>query len=370
MKALEGVAAPGSRARAVYAPLVRKLKTAGRLFRDGGLRSLAGYSFHRYKYTYLRLALRMAPARTPLSRPHIVQLEVSSKCNLRCPSCSLTRETTPARNMVPDEALALLESLPFRPETVSLNGIGEALVNPRFFAIVDLLRERGIDCSFYTNGTLLSERVRREILERDNIVFIGISCDGASKTTFERLRYGARFESWKENVGAFVAAARGREPRPIRVAMNTVVSRDNQHELAGIVELGAELGFPTVQMSDVVPNDETSAAMVLSAAEWAAIDREALMAHAAELGIEASFTSLAKRPAPALNCFQPWEYVQISVEGDVLPCCAIVGSDKAQIMGNLHRESFAEVWQGERFRRFRETAASGTNPICNACPYY
>jgi radical SAM protein with 4Fe4S-binding SPASM domain len=350
--------------------LRRKLGTGLRMLREKGAVATARFAAHRYKYPYLQIFLRLFPSRTPLRRPHVVQIEVSSKCNLRCPSCSLTRETTPARNMTCEELLSLLDRLPFTPETVSLNGIGEALVNTGVFRMIDLLAERGILCTFFTNGTLLNERVRGEILRRQNVGFVGISCDGATKEIFERLRYGAKFESWQENVREFVRAAQARTPRPIQVVMNTVVSRDNAHQLREIVELASALGFKTLQFTDLVPNDETSAAMALNPAEWACIDRPAILSRAAELGVEAAFTSLAKHPRPKLNCFQPWEYVQLSAEGDILPCCAILGSDKTEVMGNLHRDAFEAIWRGERFRRFRAAAARGVNPICNACPYY
>lgn len=350
--------------------LQRKVRTGIRLFRAEGPVGVARFALHRYKYPYLQAFLRWFPERTPLARPHVVQIEVSSKCNLRCPSCSLTREITPARNMPPDELRALLDRLPFQPQSVSLNGIGEALVNPGIFQIMDILAERGVQVTFFTNGTLLNERVRGEILQRGNVVFVGISCDGASREVFERLRYGARFEVWKEQVREFVRAAGARTPKPIQLVLNTVISRDNAHELREMVELAAALGFRNHQLTDLVPNDETSAAMALSSEELAALDREGAVRRGAELGVEVAFTSVGKRPRPRLNCFQPWEYMQISAEGDVLPCCAILGSDTAKVMGNLHRQSFDEIWRGGELQHFRETAARGTNEICNACPYY
>ena len=54
----------------------------------------------------------------------------------------------------------------------------------------------------------------------------------------------------------------------------------------------------------------------------------------------------------------------ISAEGDVMPCCAIVGSDKATLMGNLLQEDFAQVWDGERFEKFRRARAEGKNRLC------
>ena len=350
--------------------LVRRSRTAAGLLRQTGPLGLGRYLFRRYKYPLLQRAARWFPGWTPLRAPHTLQIEVSSKCNLRCPSCSLTREQLPGRTMSFDELDGFLDRLGFTPSNVSLNGIGEPLVNRSFFRIVDRLAERGVTCSFYTNGTLLDEQNRAEIVRRKNISFVGISCDGGSEEVFERLRFGSDFTSWKRNVGAFVADAAARTSEPLRTTLNTVLSRDNHHELRELVRLAHSLGFKTLQLSEMVVNDATSGAMALSTAEIDPARWHAALALGRQLGVEVALPSAAKRPRPHLNCLQPWEYVQISAEGDVLPCCAIFGSDKTVVMGNLHQQSLQEIWSGEPFRTFRATAARGTNELCNNCPYY
>ena len=60
----------------------------------------------------------------------------------------------------------------------------------------------------------------------------------------------------------------------------------------------------------------------------------------------------------------------ISAEGDILPCCANIGSDHAKVMGNIFSESFQDIWLGKGFRQFRRTSADGTNSLCAQCPYY
>jgi radical SAM protein with 4Fe4S-binding SPASM domain len=356
-----------------YGPLSvleRRLRTAARLWRSGGWRGVIGYVSGRYKYPFLRAAIRLRPGRTPLRRASVVQFEVSSQCNLRCPSCSLSREVAPARHLSRADFNRLFDRLGFIPNSVSLNGIGEPLINPEFFGIVDDLGRRGVQCSFYTNGTLLNDVASGRLLARPNIQFVGISCDGASREVFERLRYGARFDVWKRNVSGFVAAARTRPSGRIQVVLNSVLSRENVHELKGLVALAAELGIETLRLSQLVPNDPVSAEMALDPAAQASIDTLALAAYGAGLGVDVGFSHESRRPRPFLNCLQPWEYVQVSVEGDLLPCCAIVGSDKASVMGNLHEAGFETLWNGPRYAEFRDTAARGTNPLCNACPYY
>jgi radical SAM protein with 4Fe4S-binding SPASM domain len=354
----------------ILAGLLSKIRSARRIVGNSGVAGLLRYSARRYKYPFLRFAVWLNPSGARTRKPHVVQVEVSSKCNLRCPSCSLSREPLAGHNLSVAEFAAILNRLSFRPSLISLNGIGEPLVNPHFFDLLDYLVVRGIACTFFTNGTLLAERVSKEVLAHANVRFVGISCDGATKETFERLRFGADFAAWKANVQAFVGAAGRRQPNPVQVTMSTVVSTRNRDELGSIVALAADLGFPSVRFSQVFPHDEVAASMALTEEQCAALDRRGLIVLGKQRGVAVSFSPEHWKVPRGLNCFQPWEYVQISAEGDILPCCAIVGSAVAPVMGNVFVDDFAAVWHGQSFHEFRRTSARFTNPLCARCPYH
>jgi radical SAM protein with 4Fe4S-binding SPASM domain len=352
--------------------LKRKVRTAQKVLRQDGVPGLAHVALNKLDRPLLRAKIRYVNPARGRTTPTTVQIECSSNCNLRCPSCSLSREVNPGRHISPDDLRTILDRLHFQPKTVSLNGIGEPLINPNFLTLVDILAERGMGCTFFTNGTLLTARLTEQILSRGNVSFVGISCDGAQKETFERLRFGAKFETWKGFVKNFLNLAHGRSPRPVETVMSSVVSKGNLSELKGIVELAAELGFRSVQFADLVPNDPVAAALQMADIQWSTLDTPSITRRGEELGVDVVW-ALRRREIPPrtpLRCLQPWEYVMLSVEGDILPCCAIVGSDKADVMGNLFEQDFAQIWQGEKFERFRRTSADGSNPLCRMCPYY
>ena len=62
-----------------------------------------------------------------------------------------------------------------------------------------------------------------------------------------------------------------------------------------------------------------------------------------------------------LPCTVGWTYARVLTNGDVIPCC------KADDMplGNLHENTFREIWTGERYREFRIKARdlSKRNPF-------
>lgn len=301
----------------------------------------------------------------------MVQIEATSRCNLSCPSCSYSKEGTAGQHLTPENLRSILDSFPKRPEKVLLSGIGEPLLNPRFFELTDMLAQRNIRCSFFTNGTVLRPEFRREILSRNHIYAVSISCDGARKETFEALRRGANFEKWKEGVGQFIAEAKQR-PEPLKVTALVLVGSRNLAELPEIIRFVASLGFESASLLEPIPVDEEAASLCLGADQVSNLLKGELFGLARELKFRVDWCLRrpGRPPDAFVRCVMPWEYIFIRANGNVAPCCAVFGSDKGVVMGNIFRQPFKEIWRGEPFREFRRTCASGTNSLCRICPYY
>lgn len=58
--------------------------------------------------------------------------------------------------------------------------------------------------------------------------------------------------------------------------------------------------------------------------------------------------------APPKSCGNPWTHVHVKSDGLVYPCCF---SD--EVMGDLRRESFDEIWNGEKYRDLRRSMKTG-----------
>ena len=323
-----------------------------------------------WRNAWLKLRIGCVDAERPRRYPLRVQIEATSQCNLRCPTCPHARTATESRHLDEASLRTLLDRLPRLPDRVILSGVGEPLINPRFFSLVDLLAGRGILCEFYTNGTLLRKDVRHGILQRPNIDRIGISCDGATKATFEALRVGADFDRWKLCVGKFLAEAR--QAGGLTVGVNVVVSKGNLGELGNIFELALGLGFDHIVLLDTIPSDDSTASLGLSEDQLSAIRRADYARAAAVRGVPVQFCfRMAGAPPQSLpRCLQPWQSLFVRADGGVEPCAGLFGPDKMPVMGNLLEQDFAAIWHGEPYRAFRRQSARGINPLCRICPYY
>jgi radical SAM protein with 4Fe4S-binding SPASM domain len=67
------------------------------------------------------------------------------------------------------------------------------------------------------------------------------------------------------------------------------------------------------------------------------------------------------------SCWRQWSGAVIAVNGDVLPCCFDKNGD--HVFGNLHENSFNDIWNGEKATAFRQAILSDRKQfaICRNC---
>ena len=100
-------------------------------------------------------------------RPRQIQLEASSFCQLRCPSCPTTaRAIHPAVGsgfLRLDDFRKLLDENPSLPAVEPLN-YGKIFLNPQLLQILELAHERNVALMAYSGVSL--NNVKDEVLER------------------------------------------------------------------------------------------------------------------------------------------------------------------------------------------------------------
>src|SRR5689334_18760039 len=141
--------------------------------------------------------------------PKFLQVEPVGQCNLRCQMCAIQfREDGPPFGppafMEFDLFTRLLDQFPGLEE-LQLQGLGEPMMHPRFFDMVEYAVGRGVRVSTNTNATFLN-RKRAERCVTSGLGEIHVSIDGATSGTYEGIRVRARFEKVTANVAGLVEA--------------------------------------------------------------------------------------------------------------------------------------------------------------------
>lgn len=173
--------------------------------------------------------------------PRIVQVEVTSTCQLRCTFCARTVLADRWVNAhLPWEAFSPLLPHAAHMELVHLQGWGEPLLHPRFWDMAAALKQAGCRVSLTTNAMLLDEEAVREAC-RLGLDLVAVSVAGARSVTNDSLRLGSSLE----RIAAHVSRLCEQKPRP-RVVLIMQLMPPNLVELPDLVSLAGALGADEV----------------------------------------------------------------------------------------------------------------------------
>jgi radical SAM protein with 4Fe4S-binding SPASM domain len=325
--------------------------------------------------------------------PKELQVEVTGACNLACKMCLVRYRPKLGRRsgaMCFHTFKELVDALP-ELEKVTLQGLGEPLLAPDIFEMIEYAAARGIRLGFNTNGTFLTPEVS-ERLVRAGVDWLHISLDGATAETYEGIRDGSDFALVTEHVRGLVAAKRRLGADRPTVQLVFVAMRRNIRELPKLVEAAHEWGVGSVwvqnlshSFSDTDPSGAYRPMRDFAEKEalWSGQDRRvaarvfaAARARADELCVELRLPRL-EEPAPQPRgaddpgCHWPFESAYVTHDGLVQPCCMVMGADRA-VLGRLEDERFEAIWAGEPYRDFRLALTGDATPpeVCAGCSLY
>ena len=115
-------------------------------------------------------------------------LEIYGGCNYSCPSCpqSIGREKEFKQFMDLNLFKKIVADLKLHGcKSISLQGSGEALINPDIGKYINFLTQNNISSHIITNGSLLNERCIKEIVD-SGISSIRISILGSNQTDYTK----------------------------------------------------------------------------------------------------------------------------------------------------------------------------------------
>ena len=323
-----------------------------------------------------------AEAAPPL--PRRLHVEVTNRCNSLCTTCVRTREPESGSDLRPVDLERIFAELPAL-ESAALQVNGEPLLYRELPWLVENLAARGVRVELNTSAITLEHELARRLVH-GGLTQLNVSLDGATAATYARIRGVDAFERVVRNVASFMAL-RGPAPAAPRVVVWMTLSRQNVGELEALVELAIALGVDGLYLQRLVFFEYGLARAVdslhgkLSDAETEAVARAVGKARSAGLEVSASgghaadamHAAIDDDPEPFRACRRPSESAVIMANDDVVPCCisTFVAPREVITMGNIHRQTMAEVWSGERYREWRKTLREGTPPPayvrCSIC---
>ena len=167
---------------------------------------------------------RIAPVAEGAEFPPRIQLELTSVCNIQCLMCPTSEQfLRPRKHMEWDIFKKSVDEIAkFGVKQLQLFHIGESLLHPRFFQMMDYLRQFDTIGAKWlsTNGVLLSEEMMYKLLSSP-IDFLNISLNSPDKETYSKLCPGSDYERVVRNLLAAIEIKKksGKRKPTIRIQM-------------------------------------------------------------------------------------------------------------------------------------------------------
>jgi MoaA/NifB/PqqE/SkfB family radical SAM enzyme len=257
--------------------------------------------------------------------------------------------------------------------------IGEPTMNRRLDELVSRFDKDGKRFSFTTNGQLLVERTRKQLLGKDVDVYVSIDSDSARG--FKRYR-NDQFERIIANLRSLCSEKRQQDNLP-RVIASFIAMRSNAGEIERYIELMKDVGIDFIKLRSLYLDENVVPVVinngyrfdyfseVLSNAELAdlAVRARASAAHH-NLPIYVEWEQFEPEAEGQPLCAEPWTTLYALARG-IMPCCyATEPLAKWQERGNRSLDEFLrDIFNSGEYQNLRrELAAGRLAPYCRNTP--
>ncbi|MEN6318289.1 MAG: radical SAM protein [Syntrophaceae bacterium] len=259
---------------------------------------------------------------------HIVSIviEPTNRCTLRCEVCPTKEDMTRKKGFMDFELYKKIIDENSNVEFINLFLWGEPLLHPRIIDMIQYAKEKSIEVTFYSNGTLLDQEMSRRILET-GVDRVTVSLDGVDEMYEKSRNYP--YEKVERNI-------------------------------LGLLELRNEMHVRTAIDVSMVISEETECGVEAFEKRWTSVaDTVRMQRH-----------NTYEKKERSKSCFELWRgNVLVHWDGTVVPC--FIDYDATVKLGDANKQTLREIYNGKEFQQIRAMHAKGNFPeICHFCTEY
>lgn len=306
--------------------------------------------------------------------PRYLEVEVTTRCDLRCTMCEHTYWNEKGRDMTFEQFKKVIDQFP-KLAWIGTTGIGSSFLNKDYLKMLEYAKSKSVYVELFDPFHRLNEELIETIVKNALIDRLICSIDGTTVKTYENIRVGAKFDTVIKNIRTLVETKRKYKTSFPELSFHFIISKDNCFEVPQFVELvnditnGDNIG---IMFSHLLHSFDEIKDMVFklpSDVRQDAVDK------AKKYNIKLTWGKNAReKNQPIFKCTE-WTMPFIFVDGSVIPCCAGNEANRRDFqithkMGNIFEESFEKIWNG-KIKTLRDALHAGQVPmVCRDCPGY
>ncbi len=306
--------------------------------------------------------------------PFYVTIDMTNRCNLKCLGCvfhssyvdSSLRPGNEKIDLSFDLFKGLCDSLrAIETKTIFFQGSGEPMLNHDLYKMIALAKETSLHTTQLTNGTHLNDKTAQALID-SGLDILRVSLWASSEEQYKLNYPGSDPENFTKIIKNIKLLSRMKaEQKRAKPDIHIfyVINRNNFQSIEKMVDLAYQAGCnglafsPMVNFKGALPsfplsNDEEQ--MALESLSWTAEKLESLsMSHNIDYALsryQIKFPLWKTHP-----CYIAWFHAIISSDGAVKSCGRC---DSSMQFGNLKKNTFQEIWNGNAIRSFRRQTMS------------
>ncbi len=323
-------------------------------------------------------------------RPLRLQIEVSSICNYRCPSCLLSIQDRPKQMMSSSQFQNIISEA--RPVYLVITGIGEALLNKNLCAMIRFAKKKKIIVKMDTNGLALTKELSEKIFST-GLDYLSVSLDTVNEDIYSKIRSSGNLPIVLNNL-SYLTECKKKNKVHTRIEVTLLISKLNIEYLPETIERISTLDLDSVLCRLAMRRFDTNNDIFILDEQnednknyYINILKQS-KGRAEKLGLINLARSIDRmlnlinseqaQPKTKKLCYFGIYNPFILSDGTMLPCCIAAmsvlsnnNSFRRMNMGNVFTDGFMNVWHGKEAQKVRyfTLIERDTFAYCKQCTY-
>lgn len=291
----------------------------------------------------------------PLSTPFVVQIFPFYGCNFKCNYCIFSISKA-ERHFISDKVMMdfdlfkkAVDDMALFPEKIKVLrfvGIGEPLLHKKIVQMVDYAASANVAnlIEILTNASLLTPALSDALINA-GLSRLVVSLQGTSSEQYRKTsRAEIDFKTFTGNLGYFYKH-KGSAQMYVKIVDSALEGAGDKRAFYDIFGKISD----TMAIEHTVP-----------------IHSGVIYEHMSQQ--KAHQTTQFGLPLSEVKvCPQPFFTMQINPDGKIVPCYSF---EYPEILGDCNRQSVVEIWNGDKYNRFRRIMLTGidkASKICRDC---
>jgi radical SAM protein with 4Fe4S-binding SPASM domain len=179
--------------------------------------------------------------------------------------------------------------------------------------------------------------------------------DGIDQESYEKYRVGGKLEKVLSGIRNLTGAKKALKSQSPYIILQFLLFQHNTHQITEIRKLAGQLDVNKLELktaqiydyekgSDLIPDEGQFSRYRHNGHDKYSIKNEHLN-----------------------KCWKMWHSCVMTWDGDIVPCC--FDKDAKYTMGNIHQQSFKDIWNGDKYQEFRTRLFNDRKSIdiCSNC---